>query len=69
MLTFLSLFYFTFSDWDAEYGGFTSYIAKGEDEEVSSMVYSILKPWPADLSLGAITIWHSARAALGTGTA
>jgi hypothetical protein len=26
---------FPLSGWEPEYGGFTSYIAKGEDEEVS----------------------------------
>lgn len=28
------LFVFPLSGWEPEYGGFTSYIAKGEDEEV-----------------------------------
>lgn len=32
------LFVFPSSGWEPEYGGFTSYIAKGEDEEVSGFL-------------------------------
>jgi hypothetical protein len=34
-------FVFPSSGWEPEYGGFTSYIAKGEDEEVSKWLPSV----------------------------
>ena len=34
-------FVFPSSGWEPEYGGFTSYIAKGEDEEVSNWLPSV----------------------------
>ncbi|OXB57890.1 hypothetical protein ASZ78_009496 [Callipepla squamata] len=51
------LFYCGCEDWDPEYGGFTSYIAKGEDEEVRSLAAN------GNLDkncLGMITLYHSA---------
>lgn len=38
----LSAVFFPSSGWEPEYGGFTSYIAKGEDEEVRASFEQVL---------------------------
>lgn len=37
----ISLFFCFFSGWKVEFGGFTSYIAHDEDEEVSGVMFSL----------------------------
>lgn len=39
LLNVIFVFVFLLVGWEPEYGGFTSYIAKGEDEEVRCFLY------------------------------